>query len=126
MSEERIQTLEQKLAILDKIVKLGWALLAGAFALGAWATLLEIRTQAAGKSIDLLVSNQNAVLTWKAGLQASQFTAQEHNKYATEVQSNMNTQDKRLTRVEDGLISIKESLHEIKDAMGIVSKNGKE
>lgn len=44
MSEEQIHDFEKHLDSLKWVVAVGWALLAGAFALGIWVATLEIRT----------------------------------------------------------------------------------
>jgi len=44
MSEEQIEEFEKHLDSLKWVVAVGWALLAGAFALGIWVATLEIRT----------------------------------------------------------------------------------
>ena len=38
----QLQDLESKLKILDLVVKLGWALLVGAFLLGTWVAAIQI------------------------------------------------------------------------------------
>jgi hypothetical protein len=43
MSEEQEEDLKGKLQSLDLIVKLGWALIAGAFGLGVWVATIEQR-----------------------------------------------------------------------------------
>ena len=42
MSEEQHDDFESRLKTLDIVVKLGWALLAGAFALGVWVATIQI------------------------------------------------------------------------------------
>lgn len=46
MSDHDIEELEKYLGTLKWVVGLGWALLAGAFALGVWVASLEIRQSA--------------------------------------------------------------------------------
>ena len=42
MSDEQSDDFESRLKTLDIVVKLGWALLAGAFALGVWVAAIQI------------------------------------------------------------------------------------
>lgn len=42
VTREQLQDLESKLKILDLVVKLGWALLVGAFLLGTWVAAIQI------------------------------------------------------------------------------------
>jgi hypothetical protein len=42
MSEEQTEGFSSRLKTLDIVVKLGWALLAGAFAMGVWVATIQI------------------------------------------------------------------------------------
>ena len=42
VTREQLQDFESKLKILDLVVKLGWALLVGAFMLGTWVAAIQI------------------------------------------------------------------------------------
>jgi hypothetical protein len=42
VTREQFQDFESKLKILDLVVKLGWALLVGAFLLGTWVAAIQI------------------------------------------------------------------------------------
>ena len=42
MSEQQTDDFESRLKTLDIVVKLGWALLAGAFGLGIWVATIQI------------------------------------------------------------------------------------
>ena len=42
VTREQLKDLESKLKILDLVVKLGWALLVGAFMLGTWVAAIQI------------------------------------------------------------------------------------
>jgi hypothetical protein len=42
VTREQLQDFESKLKILDLVVKLGWALLVGAFLLGTWVAAIQI------------------------------------------------------------------------------------
>lgn len=120
MSEDRLAELETKLGILDKIVRLGWALIAGAFAMGAWVTLLEIRSQAMSHSVDRLNGNMEQVNLWKAEANGNRYTSTDHTRYANEVQSTINMADKRLTRLEDAGVEIKKALDRIETKLQTV------
>lgn len=117
MSDERLDQLEAKLGILDKIVKLGWALLFGAFGLGAWATLLEIRTQGASRAIEILQSDTTSLVNWRSETNGNRYTSVDHLKFATEMQGAINGHDKRITRVEDSIEQVKKSLDRIENKL---------
>lgn len=117
MSAERLDELEAKLGILDKIVKVGWALLIGAFGLGAWATLLEIRTQGAQKAIELLQTDASMLVNWRSESNGNRYTSGEHAKFATEINASFNGHDKRITRLEDTSIAIQKSLDRIESKL---------
>jgi hypothetical protein len=42
VTREQLQDFESKLKILDLVVKLGWALIVGAFMLGTWVAAIQI------------------------------------------------------------------------------------
>jgi len=88
---------EQRLSILDKVVKIGWALLFGAFVIGGWVATLESRTQAASAAIEALEAH--------------------HAKLNYEVIGVHNQHDKRITRLEDALVLIAKSLDRIENKL---------
>jgi len=113
MSEDRLAELEAKLGILDKIVKLGWALICGAFMIGCWVSILEIRSRAMSVQVERLTGNMEQVNLWKAEANGNRYTSPDHNRYAAEVQTTMNIADKRITRLEDSSVEIKKALDRI-------------
>jgi len=50
MSEEQTEGFSSRLKTLDIVVKLGWALLAGAFAMGVWVATIQIAVNEATHS----------------------------------------------------------------------------
>ena len=95
MSEEKISELE---SLLRRMIGLGWASLLGvvaaAFAFGGWAASLELRAQ-----------DSSARLT-------------NATRISLEAQSELNNHDKRVTRVEDSVLSINKSLDRIEGKLG--------
>jgi hypothetical protein len=51
VTREQLQDLESKLKILDLVVKLGWALLVGAFLLGTWVAAIQIAINRQSESL---------------------------------------------------------------------------
>ena len=51
VTREQLQDLESKLKILDLVVKLGWALLVGAFLLGTWVAAIQIAINRQNESL---------------------------------------------------------------------------
>lgn len=51
VTREQLQDLESKLKILDLVVKLGWALLVGAFLLGTWVAAIQIAINRQNESV---------------------------------------------------------------------------
>jgi hypothetical protein len=51
VTREQLQDLESKLKILDLVVKLGWALLVGAFMLGTWVAAIQIAINRQNESL---------------------------------------------------------------------------
>lgn len=117
MSNDRLDEFESRLNILDKIVKLGWALIFGAFALGAWATLLEIRTQATQRDVDIMKSESSDFVAWRAEANGNRYTSTDHMKYASDVSTSLNGHDKRLTRLEDSILATQKALDRIENKL---------
>lgn len=113
MSDEQIASIETKLNILNKVVKLGWALIVGAFVIGAWVTVLELRTHDNTHNITALKSNMQDVILWKTATDANQYTSKEHNTFATEIHSALNATNVRITRLEDIAVDTKEILKKL-------------
>lgn len=73
MSNEQIQDFEKHLDSLKWVVAVGWALLAGAFALGIWMSSLEIRQAGFSKTLmehELNIKNHGTELNGVAVRQA--------------------------------------------------------
>jgi len=51
VTREQLQDFESKLKILDLVVKLGWALLVGAFLLGTWVAAIQIAINRQNESL---------------------------------------------------------------------------
>jgi hypothetical protein len=51
VTREQLQDFESKLKILDLVVKLGWALLVGAFMLGTWVAAIQIAINRQNESL---------------------------------------------------------------------------
>ena len=114
MSEDKISELEAKLSVLGRVVKLGYVLIGGAFAIGVWVTTLELRV----RDVPEIKTNLSSLLTWQATSQESKYTISDHSKYSALVQEILNNQDKRLQRLEDSTAAITKSLERIENKLG--------
>lgn len=73
MSDEQLHDFEKHLDSLKWVVATGWALIAGAFALGIWVATLEIRTSSVSARLtdhDLSIKSHAAELNTVAVRQA--------------------------------------------------------
>jgi hypothetical protein len=117
MSEERMAEVEKQLSMLGKIVAVGWALLAAAFAIGAWVTTLELRTRANTDAIASVSKEARQVMDWKVSTEANRWTIQDHVKAMTPIQESISINDKRIQRLEDAIVQINKSLERIESAV---------
>tara|TARA_R110000868_G_scaffold135821_1_gene348435 strand:+ start:108 stop:470 length:363 start_codon:yes stop_codon:yes gene_type:complete len=117
MSEDRLEAIENQLSILKNLVGLGWCILGGAFGLGCWSTLLEIRTQAAGLDIAELKREASITSQFRAESNGGKYTTSDHLRYVAEVSTTINGADKRITRLEDTTSDIKKSLDRIESKL---------
>lgn len=104
---------ESRLKILDLVVKLGWALLFGAFCLGVWASTLEFRLQEVHAQADHTEANAEGLMMWKAETNGNRYTSTEASKDKSLMLEMINIQDKRLARVEDIVTRMDKSLERI-------------
>lgn len=117
MSEDRFTAIESQLVILKNLVAIGWALLVGAFCIGAWTTLLEIRVQSASAEIERLTTTTDTIRTWHHETNGNRYTSTDHVKFANEIMAVNSTSDKRITRLEDSTAEIKKSLDRIENKL---------
>ncbi len=75
--------------------------------------------------LDSLKDNINSMKTEAAVFNASRFTSGDWTKSKEVIDTKFNEQDRRLGKVEDAVISIKDSLTTIKGGLGLLN-NGKE
>ena len=114
MSEEKMQELEK---LLSRVVVVGWSLLVGAFALGVWVTTIEFRQRDATKVLEVVTSEMKSIELWKAGTAASFWSVQDHTKSMLPIQENMASQDKRIQRVEDAIMTMSKAIDRIENAV---------
>lgn len=117
MSEDRFAAIESQLGILKNLVAIGWALLVGAFCLGAWTTLLEIRVQGASTNIEKLTNTTETIKTWHHESNGNRYTSSDHVKFANEIMAINSLADKRITRLEDNFSEMKKSLDRIEQKL---------
>jgi hypothetical protein len=124
MSDENYADLESKLKVLDLVVKLGWGLIAGAFAIGVWVATLEIRQSGFSGFLhehDLSIRNHgtelNRVSIWQAGMEGTKYTASDASRDRQSMQQQLTEHDKRLTRIEDSTNSISKGVERIEQKL---------
>jgi len=117
MSEDRFAAIESQLGILKNLVAIGWALLVGAFCIGAWTTLLEIRVQGASTNIEKLTATTETIKAWHHETNGNRYTSSDHVKFANEIMTINATADKRITRLEDSSVEIKKALDRIEQKL---------
>ena len=115
-TEEFEQLLSKKLTQLSYVVAVGWALLAGAFALGVWVSTLEVRSSRHEQAIGDHGARLSELNVFKEVTVASRFTHAHAASMIEPVVSAINTNDKRITRVEDALTSLNATLRRIEDS----------
>ena len=110
---ERLTDMNGLINNVRKIVPVLWILVAGAFALGGWVTVLQSKISTHDQ---ITVENARAITEfalWKERTESSRFTTQDGMKLMELV----NLQDKRLTRTEDTTEQIKKSLDRIESKL---------
>ena len=113
MSDQTASQFVDELKKLDLVIRLGIALLIGAFGLGVWVTTLEWRT---GETSTLSASNQRAIdemRIWKAETTASRFTLADFMKSNQLTTEQISLMDKRTVRLEDNFTRIEKTLEQI-------------
>ena len=113
MSEQTAEQFVEELKRLDLVVKLGIALLVGAFGLGVWVATLEFRT---GETE--VIANESArtideMRLWKAETISSRFTLQDFMKANQLTVEQANIMDKRTAHLEDDFARIEKTLERI-------------
>ncbi|WP_395734393.1 hypothetical protein [Prosthecobacter sp.] len=106
-------TTEDKLLKLVPLVQwliAGAVLIAGGLVAGAmWVSSIDSRTELVPQHDKALIE----INQWRAATDGSRYTSSEANKLQTALTAALNAQDKRITRSEDALTSIKELLQKI-------------
>lgn len=116
----QFQRMDQVLSSVKKLFIMVWVLVSGAFSLGVYATILDIRTRNTEEVTKKNQADLHNYDIWRAGVDANRFDtsdglrlSQEHTMVERHLSENLIAQDKRLQRVEDTLISVKETLGRI-------------
>jgi hypothetical protein len=117
MEDEMVERFESRLKVLDLVVKLGWGLLCGAFALGVWAAMLEWRIQRVGEEVHHHTSDISTMSLWKASTDANRYTASDAQRDERLAQEQLNNFDKRLTRTEDAAVRIEKAVDRIESKL---------
>ena len=118
MSEELIEKFEAKLRTLDKVVQLGIALIAGAFALGLWVATLEFRVQTVDSTSQRDSQRIGDILLWKAETASNRYTTSDAARDKAIMLDMVNIQDKRLARTEDGFARLEKAIDRIETKIG--------
>lgn len=93
--------LERKLTQLSYVVKLGYALIVGAFILGIWVATIELRTQSNSEQLAVAIPKIETLATFKEIANTTHMTAKEVSDLLFPIRESIVVGDKRLTRLED-------------------------
>ena len=118
MSDELAEDFEKRLKTLDIIIKLGFALLAGAFGLGVWVATLEWRQGVLMQDVDSHDKTLSEFNMWRAETNGSRFTSQDYVKASANLQEALINHDKRLTRTEDTMLRLEKAMDRIELKLG--------
>lgn len=105
--------LELKLSQLGYVVKLGYVLIVGAFALGVWVATIELRTQAHSEWKESVAPKIDSLATFKEISTSTHMTAKDVSDLLSPIRDAIVLADKRITRVEDSQAVITEYLKRI-------------
>jgi hypothetical protein len=122
-----IDDIATRLEVLDRIIRLGWSLLAASFFIGVWVTTLELRAQNLNKVDMELMSHVKTEETaienlqiWKASTDANRYTSQQANTSFNVINESINAEDKRIQRLEDYYQNILKSLDRMETKLEFV------
>lgn len=105
--------LERKLTQLGYVVKLGYALIVGAFALGVWVATIELRTQSHSEKLSAVTPKVESLVTFREISTSTHMTAKDVSDLLSPIRDAIVLADKRITRVEDSQAVITEYLKRI-------------
>jgi hypothetical protein len=117
MSEERLSAFESKLKILDRVTKLGYVLIFGAFALGGWVATLQSRINNHGEALPLHEKRLTDLEHFRVLVQETRFTAADSQRLLNPITEAIVNQDKRITRMEDSQLRIEKALDRIEQKL---------
>jgi hypothetical protein len=102
---------------IDRVIPYFKFLAIGAFLIGGWVSTLEFRQHASSIQTDDHAQKIHSMELWKTETAANRFTSKDASEMMNTLMTAVATQDKRLQRVEDSSIFIKETLHKMEQKM---------
>lgn len=105
---------------MGRLMKMAWALLVGAFALGLWVATIQLgqlQVPKNGEAIELAHRELVAMEKWKIAVDATRYSLRDRADDKARESDNRLLQEKRLQRLEDTQIRIEKSLENIADSL---------
>tara|TARA_R110000796_G_C14571530_1_gene435813 strand:- start:45977 stop:46396 length:420 start_codon:yes stop_codon:yes gene_type:complete len=101
---------------MSRLIKMGWWLLAGAFALGIWVATIQIQQLQVPENEHAIIAvnaELDAMERWKIEVDATRYTQNDRHTDDRAETARQLLQEKRLQRLEDTQARIEETLDEI-------------
>lgn len=117
MSEEEAQKFEKNLTAISKLVPLVKLLLVGAFAIGAWVTTIQLTQNGYAQRLEDTEADTQSLVRWQIETRGNRFTTTDGIELTRSMTDIANSMDKRVTRLEDSTMVIKDSLRRIEDKL---------
>ncbi len=108
---------ESKIAMAERMMKLLWALLIGAFLMGGWVTTIELRTQSTAKVVLTHQTRISEIDLWKERAEANRWTIQQQTEAMKVISDTQNLTERRLQRLEDTIGNINKTLDRIESKL---------
>lgn len=117
LDQENHDALRDVVRIEKMISRSIWAVFVAVFMFGGWVGTLELRTQHIIRDIAAQATkvSENATRlmelgVWKATTESDRYTARDHIRFAEAVATDSAAHATRITRIEDAIVGVKESL----------------
>lgn len=117
MNEQNQLDFASHMRRLDWVVRLGIALILFGFGIGGWVMRLELRSGDLTASANKHESELTALAIWKAAADANRFTVQDFQRSSQIILDGVNGNDKRITRLEDGMARIEKLMERIESRL---------
>jgi len=119
MSEEKVLELERQLSrLLNVSVSSLIVVVIAAFGFGGWCATLEIRARESTTHIEESKVIRRDYETFRTVSEQNRYTATDAVRQSLVVQASLTEHDKRVTRLEDSVTQVKNSLGRIEDRLG--------